>query len=108
MTRATQGTGGPGGRPLCWNGTAPENFLVQDGWEPGITPQGNPTRYPRMVEVPSHFSRDCKSWVADPSTDPVPLAENWRCGGCQHFPEDHVQRALDNRAARYARSTQDP
>lgn len=94
MTRPTQGTGGADGRPLCFDGIAPENFLVQDGWEPGITPQGTPTRFPRMVEVPNRFSRECKSWVADPSTDPVPLAEGWRCSGCRHYPEDLVTDAI--------------
>ena len=94
MTRPTQGNAGPDGRPLCFNGTTPENYLVQDGWEPGITPQGTPTRFPRMVEVPNHFSRDCKSWVADPSTDPVPLAEGWKCEGCRHFPHEAVQTAV--------------
>lgn len=94
MTKPTQGNGGPDDRPLCYNKDAPENFLVQDGWEPGITPSGIPTRYPRMVTVPNHFSKDCKSWVADPSTDPVPLLEGWKCEGCKHFPHQSVQLAV--------------
>lgn len=94
MTKPTQGNGGPDGRPRCFNGDRHENFLVQDGWEPGLTPWGARTRYPRMVEIPNNFSKDCKSWVADPSTDPVPLLEKWKCDGCKHFPGEAVATSV--------------
>lgn len=106
MTRPTQGTGGPDGRPRCYNGYGqPDhaNFLVQDGWEPGITPQGTPTQYPRMVEVPNHFSRECASWRSHPGTDPVPLAEAWRCEGCRLLPRAIVSEALNAAAKRWGR-----
>ena len=96
MTHPRQGFG-PDGRPLCFNGTTPENYLVQDGWLPGYTDDGTPTRFPVMRYVPNNFSRDCKSWVADPSTDPVPLAEGWACEGCKHYPSEAVAVALANR-----------
>ena len=101
MTRPTQGFG-PDGRPLCWNGERHENYLVQDGWHPGVLPDGTPTQFPVMRYVPNNFSRDCKSWVADPSTDPVPLAEGWACKGCKHYPEAAVAVALANQAKRKA------
>ena len=100
MTTPRQGTGGPEGRPLCWNGERHENYLVQDGWLPGYTDDGTPTQFPVMRYVPNNFSRDCKSWVADPSTDPVPLAEGWACKGCKHYPEAAVEVALANQARR--------
>ena len=89
-----QGNGGPDGRPLCFNGQTPENYLVQDGWHPGVLPDGTPTRYPVMRYAPNRFSRGCKSWVSDPSTDPVPLIEGWKCEGCQHYPAEVVAEAV--------------
>ena len=97
--KATQGTG-QDGRPLCWNREGAGNFLMQDGWLPGFTADGTPTRYPIMVEVPNRFSRECHSWTSDPSTDPVPLAEGWKCSGCRHFPVDKFSQALLNLEAR--------
>lgn len=93
MTHARQGNGRPDGRPLCWNAQPmPEGYVANDGYDD----EGKL----RRIEIPWAFSRDCKSWVADPSTDPVPLAEGWRCDGCQHFPHQHHETAIRNREAR--------
>lgn len=92
MTRARQGTGGPDGRPRCWNGEAPLVYVARDG----LTPDGRQA----TRTIPWAFSQSCKSWVADPSTDPVPLAEGWRCDGCRHLPADAVAVALRAREAR--------
>lgn len=86
MTTHRQGFG-PDGRPLCFNRDAmPAEVYVNDGY----TDDG---RLQRKL-IPYAFSRGCKSWVADPSTDPVPLAEGWKCGGCSHFPSEAVDLAL--------------
>lgn len=70
----------------------PDGYVANDGYDEFGQLQ-------RRV-IPWGFSRDCKSWVADPSTDPVPLAEGWRCDGCQHFPQQHYDTAIRNRDAR--------
>lgn len=95
MTHHRQGFG-PDGRPLCFNRKPVAEFVeVNDGW----TDDGRL----RRKTIPYAFSRECKSWVADPSTDPVPLAEGWRCGGCTHFPSDYVDLALQRRHDRKLR-----
>ena len=86
MTKPTQGTAGPDGRPRCYNRETWSNYLMQDGWEPGITPQGVPTRHPVMVEVPHRMSPGCKAWESHPASPPVPQVEGWRCDGCRWFP----------------------
>jgi hypothetical protein len=92
MTRPTQGTGGPDGRPLCWNGQPPVEYLANDGWaEDGRL---------RKVAIPWAFSTGCKSWAGHPGTDPVPLAEGWRCEGCRLLPRADVSRALNAAAKR--------
>lgn len=87
MTRPTQGNGGPDGRPRCFNGEAmPAEVYVNDGY----TDDG---RLRRKL-IPYAFSRECKSWAGHPASDPVPLAEGWRCDGCAHFPHDLVDDAI--------------
>lgn len=83
-------------KPKCYNRADYGNYLVQDGWEPGVTPDGTPTRYPVMVEVPFAMSQGCKSWAADKASDPVPLMEGWECDGCRHFPAADVRIAIRN------------
>lgn len=92
MTGATQGNGGPDGRPLCFNGQPPQGYAANDGW----TSDG---RLKRRT-IPWAFAPGCKSWKADPSTDPVPMAEGWRCGGCAHFPVELAAEAVVNRLKR--------
>lgn len=93
MTTRTQGTGGPDGRPLCWNAEPmPQSYLANDGHDKA--------GQLRRVVIPWAFSRECKSWVADPSTDPVPLAEGWKCAGCCHLPREAVAAAISAAARR--------
>ena len=86
MTRPRQGNAGPEGRPLCFNGEPPADYLANDGYDlAGAL---------RTKRIPWPFSKECKSWTADPSTDPVPLLEGWKCEGCRHFPHESVQTAV--------------
>jgi hypothetical protein len=57
----------------------------------------------RVRVIPWAFSVGCKSWASDPSTDPVPLAEGWKCGGCIHYPSELVDLALTRRHDRKLR-----
>jgi hypothetical protein len=57
----------------------------------------------RVVVIPWAFSVGCKSWASDPSTDPVPLADGWKCGGCAHYPSELVDLALERRHDRQLR-----
>jgi hypothetical protein len=57
----------------------------------------------RVKQIPWNFSQGCKSWASDPSTDPVPLAEGWKCGGCDHYPSELVDLALTRRHDRRLR-----
>jgi hypothetical protein len=83
-----QGTGGQGGRPLCWNAEPmPEFYMANDGHDEFGQLQ--------RVAIPWAFSRECKSWAGHPGTDPVPLAEGWRCEGCRLLPRLDVSRALN-------------
>ena len=86
MTTHRQGFG-PDGRPLCFNRELMHVYESAEG------------------PIPWAFSTDCKSWVADPSTDPVPLAEGWKCGGCTYFPSDYVDLALQRRHDRKLRGS---
>lgn len=95
MTRARQGFDGPNGRPLCFNREPMTTYRANMG----LDEFGAQT----TMEIPWAFSRGCKSWVADPSTDPVPLAEGWKCGGCTYFPSDYVDLALERRHDRMLR-----
>ncbi len=88
MTTPTQGTGGPDGRPRCYNGAPMREYVANTGFVDGRL---------TTATIPWPFSRECKSWVADPSTDPVPLAEGWACKGCKHYPAPAVEVALANR-----------
>ncbi len=89
MTTPRQGFG-PDGRPLCFNREPmPDYVFVNDGY----TESG---RLRRKL-IPYTFSRECASWKSDPSTDPVPLAEGWKCGGCDHYPSELVDLALTRR-----------
>lgn len=93
MTWPTQGNGRPDGRPLCWNREPVGNTVV-------VNDRMSEDGRQLTVEIPNRFSRDCKSWVADPSTDPVPLAEGWRCDGCQRFPHESYRLAITRRDER--------
>jgi hypothetical protein len=98
LTTPRQGFG-PDGRPLCFNRTPRTEYLANDGTEPA----GLDTLAQRVRVIPWAFSVGCKSWASDPSTDPVPLAEGWRCGGCTYFPSDYVDLALTRRHDRKLR-----
>lgn len=93
MTTHRQGFG-PDGRPLCFSREARATYVANAGFIDGKLVN---------VVIPWAFSADCKSWTADPSTDPVPLAEGWKCGGCVHYPSDAVDLALDRRHDRMLR-----
>ena len=98
MTRARQGFG-PDGRPLCFNREPMRDYLANDGRRlNGVT-----STVQMVKPIPWAFSTDCKSWVADPSTDPVPMAEGWKCGGCAHYPGEAVDLALTRRHDRKLR-----
>jgi hypothetical protein len=92
MTRPTQGTGGPDGRPLCFNGTAPTHYVANDGY----TEDGRL----RTVTIPWAFSTECKSWAGHPGSDPVPLMEGWLCKGCRWEPLLDVHKARKAQEAR--------
>lgn len=82
----TQGNGGPDGRPRCFNGKPMREYRAHAGYDD----EGRL----RTVMIPWAFSRECKSWASHPGSDPVPLAEGWRCDGCAHFPHDLVDDAI--------------
>jgi hypothetical protein len=86
MNRPLQGNAGPEGRPLCFNREPRREYVANDGYDlAGAL---------RTKTIPWAFSEDCKSWIADPSTDPVPLLEGWKCEGCHRFPHEAVQTAV--------------
>lgn len=89
---ATQGHGGAAGRPRCYNRDPMREYAANDGYDA----QGRL----QTVTIPWAFSQDCKNWVADPSTDPVPMMEGWRCDGCRHFPAESVKLAHERRLLR--------
>jgi hypothetical protein len=91
MTRPTQGTGGPDGRPRCYNVEPMREYVANDGTEPASLD----TVAQRVRVIPWAFSTGCKSWAGHPGTDPVPLAEGWRCEGCRLLPRLDVSRALN-------------
>lgn len=80
------------GRPRCFDGAAPSTYLANNGYDA----EGRLQR----VEIPWAFSRECKSWAADPSTDPVPMTECWRCLGCRHYPSEAIKVAVERKVAR--------
>lgn len=92
MTRPTQGNGGPGGRPLCFNGEPVRRYLANNGYDA----DGRLC----TVMIPWAFSTECKSWAGHPGSDPVPLIENWACIGCRHYPATLVADALEAQEAR--------
>jgi hypothetical protein len=93
LTTHRQGFG-PDGRPLCFNREARATYVANAGFIDGKLVN---------VVIPWAFSEGCKSWTADPSTDPVPLAEGWKCGGCVHYPSEAVDLALTRRHDRKLR-----
>lgn len=111
MTRPTQGNGGPDGRPRCYNGEPMREYAANDGG--GYIDQQagadnplewNPVFGQKVRRIPWAFSQKCMSWASDPSTDPVPMAENWRCAGCRHLPADLVELAEKRRQEREAKA----
>ena len=94
MTTPRQGFG-PDGRPLCFDRQPRTKYLANDGYDA----EGRL----RTVTIPWAFSTDCASWKSDPSTDPVPLSEGWKCGGCIHYPSELVDLALTRRHDRKMR-----
>lgn len=86
MTFPRQGNGGPDGRPMCFNGEPMVRYRANNGYDA----DGKL----RTVVIPWAFSRECKSWASHPGSDPVPLAEGWRCIGCAHYPATLVADAL--------------
>jgi hypothetical protein len=98
MTTPRQGFG-PDGRPLCFNREPRTEYTANKH-----KASSYPSEVVQIVEViPWNFSRGCKSWASDPSTDPVPLAEGWKCGGCIHYPSELVDLALTRRHDRRMR-----
>jgi hypothetical protein len=100
LTTPRQGFG-PDGRPRCFNREPRTEYTankcrVFSGNCPGEVVQ-------IVGAIPWNFSRECKSWASDPSTDPVPLAEGWKCGGCINYPSDLVDLALTRRHDRRMR-----
>ncbi|MGL6289243.1 MAG: hypothetical protein ACRC2H_00985 [Silanimonas sp.] len=88
-----QGNGRPDGRPLCWNAKPmPEGYVANDGYDEFGQLQ--------RVVIPWPFSRECRSWASSGGTDPVPLAEGWRCDGCQHFPHALHDAAIEKQRSR--------
>lgn len=77
MTRPTQGTGGPDGRPRCWNAEPMTSYLSAEGQIPWFG-----------------AGSGCKSWAGTKGTKPVPMAERWKCAGCRHLPHADVAAAL--------------
>jgi hypothetical protein len=98
MTTPRQGFG-PDGRPLCFNREPMREYVANDGTER----ISDDTIAQRIYAIPWAFSVGCKSWASDPSTDPVPLAEGWKCGGCIHYPSELVDLALSRRHDRKLR-----
>ena len=104
MTTYRQGFG-PDGRPLCFNREAMATYSVNERRE---VVREHPEDMAvvvgqRVTLIPWNFSRGCTSWVADPSTAPVPMAEGWKCGGCVHYPSEAVDLALTRRHDRKLR-----
>lgn len=93
--KATQGFSGDGRRPLCFNREPLREYVANDG----LRPDGSLS----TKIIPWAFSLECASWKSDPSTDPVPLAEGWKCGGCDHYPSELVDLALTRRHDRKMR-----
>ncbi|MGL6289345.1 MAG: hypothetical protein ACRC2H_01500 [Silanimonas sp.] len=96
--RVTQGNGGLDGRPRCYNGEAVREYVANTGFADGVM---------TTTTIPWAFSRECKAWASDPSTDPVPMAEGWRCEGCRHYPEALVKLAVTRQQQRRFRSADD-
>ena len=88
MSRPTQGTGGPDGRPRCFNAESMREYRANAGYDLAGSL--------RTQTIPWAFSQECKSWASHPATPPVPLAEGWKCEGCIHFPHAAVQAAVYN------------
>jgi hypothetical protein len=94
-------------RPLCYNGEAMASYPANEGRVPIATNIETMTVdvTQRVTLIPWAFTQKCMSWASDPSTDPVPMAENWRCAGCRHFPADLVELAEKRRQERPSRPT---
>lgn len=92
MTSPRQGNGGPDGRPLCFNREPRIAYIANDGFDE----EG----WLRTKSIPWRFSTECKSWASHPGSDPVPLAEGWKCIGCRHYPATLVAEALIAQEAR--------
>lgn len=85
------------GRPRCWGKELSKWTRVIDT----IVYPGDPfIVVPKEVSIPFTMTRECRAWASDPSTDPVPLAEDWRCDGCCRYPAELVELALQRREAR--------
>jgi hypothetical protein len=100
MTTPRQGFG-PDGRPLCFNREPMREYVANKCRINSVELPGAALQI--VVVIPWAFSVGCKSWASDPSTDPVPLAEGWKCGGCIHYPSDLVDLALTRRHDRRLR-----
>jgi hypothetical protein len=108
MTRPTQGTGGPAMRPLCYNREPMRMYAANT--QVRVIVAGDKRLELHAIQIaeniPWAFTQKCMSWASDPSTDPVPMAENWRCAGCRHFPADLVELAEKRRQERLTRSSE--
>ena len=80
------------GRPRCYSAEPMREYRAHAGYDD----EGRL----RTVMIPWAFSTECKSWAGHPGSDPVPLAEGWRCIGCAHYPATLVAEALIAQEAR--------
>lgn len=107
MTRPTQGTGGPDGRPRCYNGEPMRQYTANT--EVRVIVAGDRRLELHAIQIadniPWAFTQKCMSWASDRSTDPVPLAEGWHCTGCRHLPDDLVELAEKRRKERAIRES---
>ena len=86
------------GRPRCYGVEMPAAVMVHAGLEQDPIEWQKLTQTQR--EIPFAMTRECRAWASDPSTDPVPLAERWRCDGCPRFPAELYAAAITNRVNR--------
>lgn len=86
------------GKPRCYGIEMPATVVVNDGYEHDLVETHKVAL--TVVSIPFAFSRECKSWASDPSTDPVPMQEGWRCEGCPRLSPALVELAIHHRERR--------
>ena len=93
MTRPTQGTGGPDGRPRCFNAEPMREYDANNGTKIVVV-NNRAVQAVSLKRSPWPFSQECKSWAGHKGTPPVPLIEGWKCEGCKHFPAKLFAEAM--------------